>query len=136
MSKAERDLDNLVEYLREEKGWEIPQYELHLSRRQTQDNEIDPRAFAHVVKGKPDSIFTCAAIEVIPRRFRVGILLHEIVHLHRNLLSTEENEVDVDAVIVTEIPEAGYTYDNLRYEYRGRVRQATNLQRVTGGFPF
>lgn len=137
LERTTEDLDALLRWLTRKKHikpW-INSIKAKHSNRQDVINESDPRVFCSV---EPSKVFIyCAeALEWIEPRIRVAILLHEIGHIYLNAFEGEECEVDVDAWILENFPEAGYGYSNHRY-YNQELRQdviAVNVEHVSASF--
>ena len=81
-------------------------------------------------------IYCTQAIEMLPPDARMGILLHEIGHIHLTAFHGDASEVDVDEWILLNVREAKYTYADVRYRAPQSTmqRDAKNLQRVGWNF--
>lgn len=117
MSRAAFALKNLVAWLIEnghltEKNTEA--YALEHSPEQDVRNAADPRAFCYVTPNEVGIIYCARALDNLPDRALVGILLHELGHIELGAFNGDESEVDVDewgtALGV------GYEYGNATYD--------------------
>ncbi len=77
-----------------------------------QRNQKSPRAFCHVVIGKPE-IHCSKAIEYLDSNFIVGILLHELIHMV--VTEGDDPELDVDEFVIEHLRDTGYTYMDTKY---------------------
>lgn len=113
MKKSTEDVKALIKYLRA-RGFSATRphmavpFPVHCKGEDLRHSK-DPRAYCSV---EPDDerIFCTQSIEDLPTRNRVGILLHEIVHIWHDAFDGDECEVDVDMWILENVPEAHYTY--------------------------
>jgi len=116
LPRTSEDLRRLVAYLIRQHGYEPAYTRLQAQHAPAHDpeNEHDPRVFCYV---KPDrwKIFCSCAVESVSPRVRLGLLLHEIVHLRLDAFKGAGSEVDVDAYILDHLPMAGYTYADHLY---------------------
>jgi hypothetical protein len=142
MRLSNQNLKNLVEYLIQHNDLSLDFRELEIVYDPDQDalNEKDPRAFCYVVQDDW-KIYCTRNLEALPPEARMGILLHEIGHLHLDAFGAEEGndndefEADVDAWILGNVPEASYTYEDVEYyALIGNLRGAKNLQCVSTQF--
>lgn len=85
-------------------------YRLHRSTWQEHRHDESPRAFAHVVFGKP-FIYYCSAFLSQPYENQAGILLHEVGHVVTGKYTELDAEACVDAWVVKKFPESGYHYE-------------------------
>jgi len=113
---SEQDLDDLISFL-------IDQYELEKKFTRLElvhdpqcdvSNRENPRAFCFVESSGPLIIHASQCLEDLSQHVRIGILLHEIGHLHLAAFGSDESEVDVDEWC-SSIKEAGYKYQDCRY---------------------
>lgn len=97
-------------------------------------NSQDSRIFAFT-KWNDLHIYVAAAIEALPPKFRIAVLLHEVVHIITNNFG-RHCEPRVDETILSYVPEAGYHYADTKYvnPLTGRLRTARNLQCVSPKF--
>jgi hypothetical protein len=138
--KTESDLKALLEYLVLEHslGRELLKIKLKHSVEQDDYNKKDPRAFCHVARGE-NYIYCTQAIENVPVHVRLGLLLHEIAHIHLDAFDGDESEVPVDEFCAYKIPESGYRYlDQFVYfsPWDKAPIQAKNLEAVSGDFVY
>ena len=99
------------------------------------DNQSNPRAFCFAMQGSP--IIRCSnAIKSLPRRARVGVLLHETGHILLNAFGDDSTEVDVDSWCKFDLSASGYHYENVEYTspWTGQLVVAKALEVVTGDF--
>ncbi len=109
---------------------------LEIDPEQDEKNKKDPRAFCYVTPGVL-TIFTTLALPALPPEAMMGVMLHEIAHLHLNAFKGDESEVDVDAFCTCEISESGYHYANVEYlsPFHNHTKViATNLEKVSPMF--
>jgi hypothetical protein len=99
MRFADSDLSVICDYLG------LPRPSLIYSREADQNHLNNPRQFAMVESGK-NAIYVSGAIEHVPPDVRMGLLIHELGHIHGSL-----DEVDADAWVLSVAPEAGYHYE-------------------------
>lgn len=137
LPKTDADLRLLSEYLVLEK--EMPGFvsalKIEHDPKQDEQNQKDPRAFCYVRPDNLGTIYCAANLEQVLPEVRMGILIHEIGHIVLDAFNGEESEVDVDAWIESEIPEAGYTYENTGYtRFEGGWAMGKNVQRVLPEF--
>lgn len=137
--KANKSLKMLTKYLVDDR--EMPPGLLKVkavhSHLLDYDHLNDPRAFCAVEEGITNAIFCTDAIEKVPENVRVGLLLHEIGHLLLDAFDHEipgGEEVEVDAWILKNVPEAGYRYVDYPHVWRGKERTALNVQTVSDAF--
>lgn len=137
LEQSTSDLDAIVRWMvqaKKIKPW-ISSIRLKHSSRQDLVNETDPRVFCSVEPNKV-FIFCSEALEWVAPRVRVGILMHEIGHIYIDAFRGDECEVDVDAWVLENFPEAEYGYANHRY-YNQELDQdviAVNVEHVSPQF--
>jgi len=104
MNECEADLGVLCIYLGIEEHPNI-EYTKH-----AEGNHLtNPRFFAYTeeVDGKiQNQINVCRAIDNLPPDVRIGVLLHELGHIHAGL-----DEVDADNWVLSVCPESDYQYE-------------------------
>jgi hypothetical protein len=140
LPKSEKDLQGLLDYLVTEHSLkrEILNYRIKHSPEQDHDNELDPRAFCHVMKGDKN-IYCSQSLEHVPVYIRLGLLLHELGHMYLGALDGDESEVKVDDWCMFKIPESGYKYLD-QFIYWSPILKTTvtanHLEAVSGDFVY
>lgn len=134
-SRAEVWLQCLVKYLKQLRA--VPSTFKATLRYDDYDitlHERDPRHFCSVKKG--EKVIRCAgALNCLPSENIVGVLLHEIGHLHLQEFGGQESEVRVDAW-ATSVPASGFKYAHtVKYaEVDFEKRVVNNLESVDSDF--
>lgn len=108
------DLEALKGYLEVERSIAVRGIRLRGDKEADANNRKDPRAFAFVI-GKSKVIRCARVMDWLPPNARVGILLHEILHIVLNARHGPESEVDVDEFATAELEKTGYCYKNVDY---------------------
>lgn len=135
LPRAENALKNLIAWLDGNGYITDPQgFAIEHSPEQDAANANDPRAFCFVTPGE-GIIYCTQNLENLPDRALVGILLHEIGHIHLGAFDGDEAEVDVDEW-ATKIEEAGYHYEDIVYQRDGHAVLANNIEVVYDKFAF
>ncbi len=138
-AQSRRDLHCLTSYLwRAHRMRGLSRYRLRCSREHDAENDKNPRAFCSVTSGSR-FISGAMALEMLPRQWRVGVLLHEIVHLYLPAIETPDPEIDVDTWISSELAESGYHYADCDYvkpwlDRKNNVVRAKALECVDKSF--
>ena len=134
--EAQAPLNALTAYLVQEHGLALRfrRLRLVLSPEQNRRNKLDPRTFCYCSRGD-FCIFSAAMLDRLPLTACVGILLHEIGHLHLKAFGGPESEVDVDDWCLNSVPESGYYYGDCSYKnFSGDFRTAKNIEHVSPEF--
>lgn len=140
LPKSEKDLKALLEYLVLEHslGRELLTIKIKHSPEQDHDNELDPRSLCHVMR-YDQRIFCSESLEHVPAHVRLGLLLHEITHIHLEAFDGDESEILVDEFCAYKIPESGYKYLDLFTYWSPLLEKevtAKNLEAVSGDFVY
>jgi len=98
------------------------------------ENASNSRAFCYVKDEGEPTVYYAAAFTSLPQNARVGILLHEVVHLGKGWIGNPEHEADVDAWILAYVPDSDYHYKDCIYSFNGQARVARNIQHVSQEF--
>ncbi len=129
-------LNPLLEYLRDRgliTTWMKSKIKTTHSRKADENHVKSPRSFCFVIIGE-HNIHYASMLKGLPDPFIVGILLHEIAHM---IIAEEQGdpELGVDEWVLENVPEAGYTYKNIRYiDFNDKPRTAKNLECVSKTF--
>jgi len=137
LKQAERCLRGLLYYLSKKSSIYDIDVALYIDDETTKRNRRSPRAMACAsFKGKVARIGICPNLVKVVAACQVGVLLHELTHLAYNLVGGRDSEIDTDATILHMVPEAGYHYDDCRYEdwKTATIRTAKNIQCVNPDF--
>jgi hypothetical protein len=94
-----RDLVVLCDYLN------IDNPLLVRSKVADENHRKSPRLFAFVEEQK-NAINVSSAMDALPPDIRMGLLLHELGHIHGSM-----DEVEADAWVLAIAPESGYHYE-------------------------
>lgn len=118
------DLDALKRYLALEHGMGKVVRGIRLRHDADADgfNRKNPRSFGYTIKGS--KVIRCAsALEWAGPRARIGVILHEILHIALNAFDGDA-EIKVDEFATSELGEIGYHYADLSYTsgWSGQVR--------------
>jgi len=122
-----RDLRKLCRFL----GLKEPDisWSVEVNRRSLEDS----RAFCEVHSNNRMVIHCSHGLARLPRKNRLGVLLHELGHVYGSI-----DEVEADTWVVTNCPEAGFKYiPRVSYLHPSLNRKVTarNVQSVADGFP-
>lgn len=125
LSHVEQELKTLCSFLH------ITAPELLLDVDVAERSIEDPRAFCQV-DSENLAIYCAPGLANIPRRNRLGILLHELGHLFGSM-----DEVQADEWVLKTCPQAGLHYSKRISYYNPFIRKkqtAKNIQCVSRGF--
>jgi hypothetical protein len=112
---------------------------LHHGAADKEENKRDARHFASASvfdsgSGLAYVISYARALNSLPRRVRIGVLLHEIAHLLTWKSRRDASEVAADVWISRHVPEAEFNYAGASYTHKGRHRSAKNVETVCSEF--